>query len=125
MSLDKPSIKVAGKFIHAHYHDIQYCTGGIIIGFIPWLFQAASIYGISTVDGREIKNILVFLGLEDADILGLTGGLGHNMDLKWPSVSEILSFPFISGDSADTDPMKQLDPLTTPGEWITPEEDVM
>ena len=82
-------------------------------------------YGISKVDSREIKNILVFLKLEDTDISGLTGGLGYNMDLKWPSVSEIISFPFISGDSVDTELMKQLDALTTPGEWITPKEDVI
>lgn len=132
VSFDKPPIKVAGKFVSSQYGDIKYYAGGIIIGFEPWMFQAAGMYGFKTVNGREIKNVFVFLKLDGplitvgfADISGLTGGLGYNMDLKWPSVTEVTDFPFISGGSSDTDPMKQLDALTKPGGWITPVEDVM
>lgn len=132
VSFDKPPIKVAGKFVSAQYGDIKYYAGGIIIGFDPWMFQAAGMYGTKTVNGREIKNVFVFLKLDGplitlgyADISGLTGGLGYNMDLKWPSVSDITNFPFIAGGSPDTDPMKQINALTEPGGWITPVEDVM
>ncbi|EGX53135.1 hypothetical protein AOL_s00006g513 [Orbilia oligospora ATCC 24927] len=135
VAFDKAPITATGAFIHGTMNGIDYYSGGIIIGFEPWLFQAAGFYG--QTKSSSVKNVFLFMQLNGpivtvgfASISGLTGGFGYNMDLRWPTVAEVPQFPFLIGDSSTppSDPMTELNSLinvTSSDAWVTPKADCM
>ncbi|KAF3104127.1 hypothetical protein TWF102_000174 [Orbilia oligospora] len=135
VAFDKAPITATGAFIHGTTDGIDYYSGGIIIGFEPWLFQAAGFYG--QTKSSSVKNVFLFMQLNGpivtvgfASISGLTGGFGYNMDLHWPTVAEVPQFPFLIGDSSapPSDPMTELNSLinvSSSNAWVTPKADCM
>ncbi|KAJ4314161.1 hypothetical protein N0V84_009045 [Fusarium piperis] len=100
---DRPPLTIAGAFLHEKTEDSDMYAGGLTVGFDPWLFQAAGFYGvIGKVDRFKclfayamlrgpIMNIAGF-----AEISGLTGAFGYNIDLTLPTLNNVTSFPLLT-----------------------------
>ncbi|KAF3936965.1 hypothetical protein ABW19_dt0208183 [Dactylella cylindrospora] len=124
VSFDKPPTSIAGIFRHTVTDDLDAYSGGVIIKMEPWSFQAAGFYGTS----RGETCVFLFLKLDGpilslgfADISGITGGFGYNVDIRYPSVEEVPSFPFVANNTSGGTPSQQLIALTDPGAggWIS------
>ncbi|KAK1536500.1 uncharacterized protein CCOS01_01820 [Colletotrichum costaricense] len=140
-SFDKPPLKIEGGLIHQEDVERELYVGGITIGFVPWLFQAAGFYG------RKKKNKITGLGddymsafvyailrgplitLEFATISGITGGFGYNVGINIPDIKDIPRYPLIAPASADSTIVDTLTNLLQPPgggtPWFFQEKDAM
>lgn len=128
---NRPPILIAGLFEHAIQGNLEYYAGGIIVTFQPYLFKAAGFYG--KMAGEDpYDSVFVFAKLEGplitlgfADISGITGGFGYNVDLRFPRVDQVHEFPFLASQDLSSDPMEALRALTKVGAggWFTPRKD--
>lgn len=107
VSFDQPPIAIAGLFKHTETSTEESYGGGLIVGFDPYRFMAAGVY-TKTLGEHGFKSVFVFgklegplVILEFAEISGITGGFGYNIDLKLPQVSEVLQFPFLADISSE------------------------
>ncbi|EGX44205.1 hypothetical protein AOL_s00210g77 [Orbilia oligospora ATCC 24927] len=127
IAFDRPPVIVAGLF-EKTYDETTKTTiyaGGVIVKFEPWMFQAAGFFG-KREDADGFTSVFIFLKLNGplisfgfADISGITGGFGYNVDLRWPDVSEVKDFPFV-GTRAIESPLNTLRSLTKTGPtgWV-------
>lgn len=132
VSFNRPPLVISGLFEHNSTEAGDIYVGGVIVAFDPYLFEAAGFYGNLTLGktGHKKKEIAAcvfgmlngpLVELEFAEISGITGGFGYNSALRFPSVSEVESFPFINMPVAPTNPMKALkDMMGNPAGWFTP-----
>lgn len=127
VSFNRPPIIIAGLFEHAIKGNLEYYAGGIIVSFEPYLFKAAGFYGKTSGDD-PYESVFVFGKLEGplvtlgyAEISGITGGFGYNVDIRFPKVDQVRQFPFLASDELSADPMATLRTLTG-GDWFTPKK---
>lgn len=131
VAFNRPPLIIAGLFEHAIEDKLEYYAGGIIVTFQPYLFKAAGFYG--KMAGEDpYDSVFVFAKLEGplitlgfADISGITGGFGYNVNLRFPRVDQVHEFPFLASEDISSDPMKALRALTNVGAggWFTPRKD--
>lgn len=128
---NRPPIIIAGLFEYAVQGDLTYYAGGIIVTFQPYLFKAAGFYG-KMAGADPYDSVFVFAKLEGplitlgfADISGITGGFGYNVDLRFPRIDQVTEFPFLASEALSPDPMEALRALTKVGAggWFTPRKD--
>lgn len=107
VSFDQSPIEIAGLFKHSETATEESYGGGLIVGFDPYRFEAAGVY-TKTKGDHGFKSVFVFgklegplVILEFAEISGITGGFGYNIDLKLPQVTEVLQFPFLADISSE------------------------
>ncbi|KAL7905450.1 hypothetical protein GGI35DRAFT_488372 [Trichoderma velutinum] len=134
-AFDKPPLMIAGIIRHGNTGGIDYYAGGLIVGWVPYQFQAAGFYGsVTPKDQKAFKSVFVFakldgplITLEFAEISGICGGFGYNSNVRVPKAEEIYQFPFIAstdlGGAANA--MEALQKLTDPGPsgWFQPLND--
>ncbi|KAH7110740.1 hypothetical protein EDB81DRAFT_736095 [Dactylonectria macrodidyma] len=97
---------IAGAFLHDRTADSDMYAGGLTVGFTPWLFQAAGFYGIigAADDPHRFKCLFAYAVLRGpvmniagfADISGLTGAFGYNVDLTLPTMDNMVTFPLLA-----------------------------
>lgn len=128
VEFDRPPISIAGLFEYVDAGGQISYNGGIIIAFSPYLFEAAGCYGETSGQGG-FKSVFIFgtmsgplITLEFATISGVTGGFGYNTAVKFPAISEVPSFPFLSMPTVDAEPMGTLKALTQ-GPWFSSQPD--
>ncbi|RYP41838.1 hypothetical protein DL767_000739 [Monosporascus sp. MG133] len=133
-AFNKPPLTIAGIIRHGNDGGLDYCAGGMIIGYVPYQFGAAGFYGKVTPSDpakSSFRSIFVFakldgplVTLEFAEITGICGGFGYNSNLRVPTADEIYQFPFVaSTDLGGTENALQvLKKLTDPGPagWFQP-----
>lgn len=107
VSFDKSPIEIAGLLKHTETETEESYEGGLIVGFDPYRFMAAGVY-TKTFGDHGFKSVFVFgklegplIILEFAEICGITGGFGYNIDLRLPEVNEVLQFPFLADISSE------------------------
>lgn len=107
VSFDQPPVEIAGLFKHTETATEESYGGGLIVGFEPYRFMAAGVY-TKTLGDHGFKSVFVFgklegplIILEFAEISGITGGFGYNINLKLPQVNEVLQFPFLADISSE------------------------
>ncbi|KAH6894190.1 hypothetical protein B0T10DRAFT_589603 [Thelonectria olida] len=134
-SFKKPPLMIEGALMRKKDDGGELYAGGITIGFVPWLFQAAGFYGKRNKPGTNstFTSALVYamlrgplITLEFATISGITGGFGYNVGITIPQAADIYRFPLVS-PPAQTDIMQVLDALMAEGSprWFYPEEGAM
>lgn len=139
-SFKKPPLTLEGGLIHKKTADEDIFAGGIAIGFVPWLFQAAGFYGKKRKPNSEefFTSALVYailrgplITLEFATISGITGGFGYNVGINKPSVGEVYRFPFTKSQSNEDDDIvttlnNLIGKVTPPDkQWFFPEDGSM
>ncbi|KAK7413165.1 hypothetical protein QQX98_007944 [Neonectria punicea] len=97
---------IAGTFLHERKSDSDMYAGGLTVGFTPWLFQAAGFYGIigASNDPNRFKCLFAYAVLRGpimniagfAEISGLTGAFGYNVDLTLPTMDNMATFPLLA-----------------------------
>lgn len=103
-AFDKPPLTIAGIIRHQTTGTLDYYAGGLIIGFVPYQFEAAGFYGkASPVGAQEFTSVFIFakldgplVTLEVAEITGVTGGFGYNSNVRMPSADQVTNFPFVA-----------------------------
>jgi hypothetical protein len=139
IEFNNPPVVIAGIFDDLSTADQIKYLGGVVLGVEPYSFTAVGSYGeIRDKTGHSFKSVFVFcqlegplIELEFAEIQGITAGFGYNSFLRYPTVDEVDSFPFISGSYGDpgSDPLALLVNLTETSEppkpgtgWISSRE---
>ncbi|KAK5996411.1 hypothetical protein PT974_01745 [Cladobotryum mycophilum] len=131
---DKPPLMIAGIIRHANTGGMDYYAGGLIVGWVPYQFEAAGFYGTVTPTDKTkspFKSIFVFakidgplISLEFAEITGVCGGFGYNSSVRTPTPDQINQFPFVANTSigGTDDALQVLTQLTDPGPagWFQP-----
>ncbi|KAA8647060.1 hypothetical protein EYZ11_008797 [Aspergillus tanneri] len=132
-AFEKAPLSIAGLIRHGSKGDLEYYSGGLIVGFTPYLFEAAGFYGLAK--GQDpFKSVFIFARLEGplvtlefAEISGVTGGFGYNSTVRTPSIAEVVDFPFVATHTLDGhtgSALEALNRLTSPatGGWFSPLE---
>lgn len=135
-SFEKPPFTIAGIIRHGNTGTLDYYSGGLIIGFVPYQFQAAGFYGqANPPGGQNFTSVFIFAKLEGplvtlefAEISGVTGGFGYKSDVRIPSADQIVTFPFIATkilDGSTDSALETLERLTSPeaNGWFRPLDD--
>ncbi|KAK9444045.1 putative transcriptional activator srcap-like protein, partial [Metarhizium brunneum] len=134
---ERPPLTICGSIRHGTDANLDYYAGGLIIGWKPYLLEAAGFYGKANPGGANdakasFVSVFVFarldgplVELEFAEISGVTGGFGYNSNVKVPTPDQIVNFPFINTsalDGATDSAMSALQRLTDPGKggWFNP-----
>lgn len=137
VSYAKRPLTIAGIIRHGNTETLNYYAGGLIVGFVPYEFQAAGFYGEAKPEGQKpFISMFVFAKLNGplfqlgcAEVSGLTGGFGYNSDVKTPAPDQVVNFPFVNqaklGDNADS-PIKTLEAFTSQGDdgWFHPKNEM-
>ena len=119
---NEPPLLIAGIFENLSSPGIVKYVGGISVSFEPYSFMAVGAYGEITKDGNTYKSVFIFakldgplVELEFAEISGICGGFGYNSYVRYPSLAEIYSFPFVDNPSGSStsDPLALLESLTS------------
>lgn len=132
-AFEKPPLTIAGIIRHGNTGALDYYAGGLIIGFVPYQFQAAGFYGqASPLSGTPFTSVFIFtrldgplIELEFAEISGVTGGFGYKSDVRIPSADQVVNFPFIATHTLDGNTgsaLETLERLTSPEAdgWFRP-----
>ncbi|KAI1406916.1 hypothetical protein F5Y13DRAFT_183807 [Hypoxylon sp. FL1857] len=131
-SFEQPPLSIAGVIRHGNDGVLDYYAGGLIVGWIPYQFEAAGFYGtVTPKGGSEFKSVFIFaklngplVTLEFAEIDSLTGGFGYNSSVRLPTVDEVYEFPFIASTElgGTSDALQVLERLVDPGPagWFKP-----
>ena len=127
LEMNRPPVVLAGMLVH----DLTSYSGGVTIEIEPYTFLAAGYYGvILNSKGQKIKSVFVYAELdgpiaevEFASLSGLTGGFGYNSDLRFPTVDNVTTFPFLAETAVGSDPLTVLTSLTSQQPpWFSPKE---
>ena len=127
LEMSRPPVILAGMLVH----DLTSYSGGVIIEIEPYTPPAAGYYDvILNSKGQNFKNVFVYAELdgpiaevEFASLSGLTGCLGYNSDLRFPTVDNVTSFPFLADTTAGSDPLTVLtSPTAQQLPWFSPKE---
>ncbi|GIK00104.1 hypothetical protein Aspvir_004119 [Aspergillus viridinutans] len=125
-SYAEPPMILAGIFEDLSTDTMTKYIGGVDFQFEPYSFLAVGSYGeLKDATGSMLfKSVFVFAKLdgpliefEFAEVSGITAGFGYNSALRFPSLPELPSFPFVSNPSglSTTDPVELLQALTSDG----------
>ncbi|KAI0546743.1 hypothetical protein F4679DRAFT_556856 [Xylaria curta] len=128
-----PPAKLAGMFAKDQLQSGVRYRGGLALGVGVWDFLAAGVYE----ENSEFKSVFVFVKLNGplisfgfAEVNGLVGGFGYNSLLRFPTITEVTDFPFVSLNTGAKVPkediMLQFADLTdsnNPNAWIKPQKD--
>ena len=137
-SFNKPPLTLEGGLIHEKDASKDIYIGGITIGFVPWLLQAAGFYGqVQKPDGEDVfTSAFVYailrgplITLEFATISCIRGAFGYNVDVRIPAIDDVYKFPLLNAPSESKtiyDTLKELlGPEDKSPAWFTPKEDSM
>ncbi|RSL77000.1 hypothetical protein CEP51_009456 [Fusarium floridanum] len=113
---ERPPLTIAGGFLHEKTADSDMYAGGLTVGFTPWLFQAAGFYGVigKPEDPDRFKCLFAYAMLRGpimniagfAEISGLTGAFGYNVDLTLPTLDNVTRFPLLTPSEKASPPSK-------------------
>lgn len=104
ISFQKDPLTIAGLFEHKLQNGLESYSGGAVVGFDPWAFEAVGYYGKSTISKDKLFFTYVRLNgpvatIGYAEIRGLVGGFGCNTSVRFPNMQNIQDFPFLQGMS--------------------------
>jgi hypothetical protein len=129
LGFDQPPIVAMGVFMKAVDRNAYF--GGVALSFVPYTFLAVGAYEEKDKPGGgSYKSVFVFakldgplITLEFAEIRGVKIGFGYNSKVRFPTISEVTTFPFIQDADIDAkpDPLAVLQSITSKN-WVTPEE---
>jgi hypothetical protein len=111
VGFNKAPITIAGRFLHTSTAAQEFFAGGVVVAFQPWMFQAAGFYADNKATEKvpAYKSVFVFAKLTGplitfgfAEISGITGAFGYNVQLRLPSVSEVKTFPFVASQDSQS-----------------------
>lgn len=140
-SFEKPPLTIAGLVRHGKdRNNLEYYSGGLIVGWVPYQLQAAGFYGQALPEGvtdltKVFNSVFVFarldgplVTLEFAEISGVTGGFGYKSEVRIPTADQVVEFPFVKPASlagATGSAIETLERLTSPNSdgWFKPLED--
>ncbi|KAI5358084.1 putative ribonuclease Z/Hydroxyacylglutathione hydrolase [Septoria linicola] len=125
ISFQQPPVGIAGMFKDASTATQRLYMGGVAISFKPYSFMAVGEYGEIARPGTTgmtdtFKTLFIFaklegplIELEFVTIGGITLGFGYNSNLRFPTIAQVPSFPFISNSigGGDTDPLTVMNQL--------------
>lgn len=137
VAFDKPPTLIEGMFIRESTVEVERYTGGVVVSFAPYSFEAVGSYGELNRSGTKFVFIfgklngpLITLGF--AEITGISLGFGYNTRLRLPTLDNVNSFPFLKPSPppagtlpAGTPPAPDPGPLKLLGtfnDWITPHD---
>ncbi|PHH66832.1 hypothetical protein CDD81_5964 [Ophiocordyceps australis] len=135
-SFERRPLTISGVIRHVNTDKMDYFAGGLVVGWVPYQFQAAGFYGvIIPTGGGEFRTIFVFSKLNGplftlgfAEVTSICGGFGYNSTVRVPTIDEVYAFPFIDSqnlsgdDSAMAVLSKIIDP--SPTGWFQPRDKV-
>lgn len=131
VAFDKPPTLIEGMFLRESTAEVERYTGGVVVSFAPYSFQAVGSYGELRRSGTKFVFIfgklngpLITLGF--AEITGISLGFGYNTRLRLPTLDNVNSFPFLKpspppAGTPDPGPLQLLTAFTGT-DWITPQE---
>jgi hypothetical protein len=140
-SFEKPPLTIAGLVRHGKDRNkLEYYSGGLIVGWVPYQLQAAGFYGQALPEGvtdldKVFNSVFVFarldgplVTLEFAEISGVTGGFGYQSEVRIPTADQVVEFPFVKPASlagATGSAIETLERLTSPNSdgWFKPLQD--
>lgn len=106
VEFNQPPVGVAGLFVERETDNIKMYVGGIALTISPYSFMAVGAYGEVKKPGPAgdtFKTVFFFaklngplIELEFVTIGGICLGFGYNSSIRFPSVREVPSFPFIA-----------------------------
>jgi hypothetical protein len=114
---DKPPLSIGGDFLVQNEDGNVLYTGGVAVGFAPWLFQAAGFYGEMNVAGRDtpLKCFFIYATLRGpvvsfayADISGLTLAFAYNVDITIPTIERVTQFPLLTPSTHNVTPQETI-----------------
>lgn len=120
---NEPPLIIAGIFENLSSPGMVKYVGGVSVSFEPYSFLAVGSYGEITKNNHTFKSVFLFAKLEGpliefefAEISGICGGFGYNSYVRYPSLAELYSFPFVDNPAASSlsasDPLEILKSLT-------------
>lgn len=131
VAFDKPPTLIEGMFLRESTPVLEKYTGGVVVSFAPYSFQAVGSYGELKKSGTKFVFIFGKLNgplitLEFAEITGISLGFGYNTRLRLPTLDDVNSFPFLKPSpppvgTPDPGPLALLTAFTGT-DWITPQE---
>lgn len=131
VAFDKPPTLIEGMFLRESTPELEKYTGGVVVSFTPYSFQAVGSYGELKKSGTKFVFIFGKLNgplitLEFAEITGISIGFGYNTRLRLPTLDDVKSFPFLKPSpppvgAPDPGPLALLTAFTGT-DWITPQE---
>ncbi|OAP61482.1 hypothetical protein AYL99_03685 [Fonsecaea erecta] len=137
LSFVKSPIALAGYLEHSQTDQLELFQGGAALGFNPWLFQAGGYYALQRQDKKPpppssysdmYKCFIAYARLSGpiatigyAEIREVSGGLGYNTAMRFPTMENIMNFPFISDPPSN--PATAIQALAGAGGWITNQAD--
>lgn len=117
VQLDRPPLFITGAILHEKTSETDAYAGGLTVGFEQWLFEAEGFYGAigDADDPNRFKCLFAYAMLRGplmniagfAEISGLTGGFGYNIDLTLPTLDNVASFPLLKPEGSGSATMSQ------------------
>ena len=126
LAFSKPPLTIGGYLEHTDNETEEKFEGGATLGFDPWLFQAAGYYSHQK-KGSQFDSLVAYARLSGpiatigyAEIRDVSGGFGYNASLRYPTMTDIMTFPFIA--DPPNNPNEAIKAMLGPG-WMTNKED--
>ncbi|GIZ45483.1 hypothetical protein CKM354_000864800 [Cercospora kikuchii] len=138
VSFQQPPVGIAGMFKDASTSTQRLYMGGVAVSFKPYSFMAVGEYGEIARPGSvgmtdTYKTLFIFaklegplIELEFVTIGGITLGFGYNSNLRFPTIAQVPSFPFIANTvgGENSDPLTVMNQLVGQADsYVKPQED--
>ncbi|KAG2411493.1 hypothetical protein HFD88_009048 [Aspergillus terreus] len=123
---NRPPLQVAGELQYRNDSTGVSYAGGVSLGFVPWLFQAAGYYGeLVPKTGLSFRTAFLYFSLQGplitlelATIEGVCGGFGYNCNLTLPTAPSVPEYPLLN--SPGKDPKSALKNMLS-SQWFQPQ----
>lgn len=131
VAFNKPPTILEGMFLRESTAELEKYTGGVVLSFTPYSFEAVGSYGELKKSGTKFVFIFGKLNgplitLEFAEITGISLGFGYNTRLRLPTLDDLSEFPLLKpspppAGKSNPDPLQLLTAFTRT-DWINPQE---
>ena len=136
IEFNQPPVTMTGIFVDKSEANMKMYIGGVALTVDPYSFMAVGAYGEvkkpgiadsmtlaqASDKGLTFKTVFIFakingplIELEFATFGGISLGFGYNSNVRFPSIKEVPSFPFISNSTggAGADPLDVMQKLSS------------
>lgn len=125
VEFNRPPVGITGMFVERKTDDVKMYVGGIALTLAPYSFMAVGAYGevkkTGSTTGETFKTVFFFAKLNGplielavVTVGGICLGFGYNSSIRYPSVHEVPSFPFIANSSLPGDsPLAVMEKLSS------------